>query len=237
MVPASVGSNASARPRVTAVTRLIQRIWTAVIGRAMPARSATIRVMASPRIGRQRPADDLLEVVVDGAPLAHGRGDRGEIVVRQHELRRFLGGLAALPAHGDANVGALERGASFTPSPVIATVSPRDCSAVTRRSLCGGRGAREDVASSPPPRRVRRRSWRRVSAPVTTRSVLRQPDLTGDGARRRGVIAGDHLHADAGGNGIRRRRRSLPCAADRSGRRDRQRHPPSMSAVFKVPRP
>ena len=61
-------------------------------------------------IGRQRPADDFPEVVIDGAALAHGGGDRGEIVVGQHQIGGFLGGLRALEPHGDAGIGALQRG-------------------------------------------------------------------------------------------------------------------------------
>ncbi len=56
MVPGSDGSNASARPSVTAVMRLIQRICTAVIGSAMPAKRATMIVIASPAlVGRVQP--------------------------------------------------------------------------------------------------------------------------------------------------------------------------------------
>ena len=59
-------------------------------------------------IGRQGPADDFLDVVIDGPALAHGGRDRGEIVVRQNQLGRLLRRLAALQPHGDARIGALQ---------------------------------------------------------------------------------------------------------------------------------
>ncbi len=60
-------------------------------------------------IGRQGPADDLHQVVVNRPALAHRRDDRREIVVGEHHLGRFLGGLRTLAPHGDADVGALQR--------------------------------------------------------------------------------------------------------------------------------
>ena len=60
-------------------------------------------------IGGQRPADHLLEIVVDRPPLAHGGGDGGEVVVSQHQFGRLLGGLGALQPHGDARIGPLQR--------------------------------------------------------------------------------------------------------------------------------
>ncbi|MNL62003.1 hypothetical protein D3C87_1859840 [compost metagenome] len=44
----SVGSKAKARPSVTPVTRLTQRIWIGVTGRLVPTSSATMTVKASP---------------------------------------------------------------------------------------------------------------------------------------------------------------------------------------------
>jgi len=48
IVPGSVGSKARVRPSVTAVTMLIHRIWTGVMGRARPKARAARMVMASP---------------------------------------------------------------------------------------------------------------------------------------------------------------------------------------------
>ena len=50
------------------------------------------------------------DVVVNRAPLMDGVDDGREIVVGQHHLRGLLGGLRALTAHGDADIGLLQRG-------------------------------------------------------------------------------------------------------------------------------
>ena len=60
-------------------------------------------------VGRQRPGDELHQVVVDAPPLLDGGLDGGEVVVGEHHRRRFLGHLGAGQAHGDADVGLLQR--------------------------------------------------------------------------------------------------------------------------------
>lgn len=50
MVPGSVGSKASVIPSVTAVTMLIQRIWTGVIGSTRPSRIAATIARDSPAL-------------------------------------------------------------------------------------------------------------------------------------------------------------------------------------------
>ena len=45
----------------------------------------------------------------DDPPLLDGADDRGEVVVGDHHVGRFLRDLGPLDAHGDANVGLLER--------------------------------------------------------------------------------------------------------------------------------
>ncbi len=63
-----------------------------------------------------------------------------EVVVEQHEVGGLAGDVGARPAHGDADRGRLaERGASLTPSPVMATTCPRACRASAIRSLSSGR--------------------------------------------------------------------------------------------------
>jgi len=51
-----------------------------------------------------------LHVVVDGAALRDGLDNGGEVVVGQDHVRRLLGHRGAGDAHGDADVGELERG-------------------------------------------------------------------------------------------------------------------------------
>ncbi len=71
--------------------QLIQRIWTAVTGRASSPREKRDddRCRLS-RIRRQGPYDHLLDVVVDGAPSRTSSRDRSKIVIRKYELGRFL---------------------------------------------------------------------------------------------------------------------------------------------------
>src|SRR3546814_14257227 len=48
IVPGSPGSKASTKPSVTASTRLIHKIWVAVIGKVKPMRIASTTATASP---------------------------------------------------------------------------------------------------------------------------------------------------------------------------------------------
>ncbi len=101
-------------------------------------------------------------------------------------------------------------GASFTPSPVIATNSPRRLQRLDDADLLLGIDARVDAqmphARSPAPRRSRRAS----SRPVIRRSsaVVDDAEPHGDRARGERMVAGDHhgRHArlPALGHGARR---------------------------------
>ncbi len=61
-------------------------------------------------VGGQGPDDELGEVVEDPAAFFDGGFDGGEVVVGEHHVRGFLGDLGAAEAHGDADVGLLQRG-------------------------------------------------------------------------------------------------------------------------------
>jgi hypothetical protein len=108
-------------------------------------------------VGGQQEEDGLAQVVVDGAAFLHGVGDGGEVVVGQHHLGGLLGRLGALDAHGHAHVGALEAGASLTPSPVMAVTWPLAWMARTRRSLCSGWRGRRRRPRAPFAHKTRRR--------------------------------------------------------------------------------
>ena len=51
-----------------------------------------------------------MQVVVDRAAFFDRVRDGREIVIREHHVRGLLGDLGALLAHGDADIGALQRG-------------------------------------------------------------------------------------------------------------------------------
>ena len=91
----------------------------------------------------------------------------------------------------------LRAGASFTPSPVIATTCPRALSASTMRSLCSGFDARVDAD---PVHRVCELLVAHALQldPGHDALPLDQPDLEPDRAGRQRVVAGDHSHVDPG---------------------------------------
>ena len=60
-------------------------------------------------VGGERVGDGLLQVVEDEATLLHAGHDRGEVVVEQDHVGRLFAHVAAGDAHGDADVGLLER--------------------------------------------------------------------------------------------------------------------------------
>ena len=60
-------------------------------------------------VGRQHEQHRLFNIVVGRAPFLDGRRDRGEVVVGEHHLRRFLGDFGALDPHGNPDVGFLQR--------------------------------------------------------------------------------------------------------------------------------
>jgi hypothetical protein len=138
MMFGSVGSNASARASVTAVTMLTQRIWTGVMGMAGSANATPHHHERLGPVGRQDEEDRLLQIVVDGAALLDRPLDGREVVVGQDHLDALLAASVPLIPMAMPMSACFSAGASFTPSPVMATTSPAAWSARTRRSLCSG---------------------------------------------------------------------------------------------------
>ena len=118
-------------------------------------------------------------------------------------------------------------GASFTPSPVIATVVPVALQRLDDPQLVLGVDARidRDLAH----RRGRARSSGIVSssAPGDRPAVRRDAELAGDDRRRLRMIAGDHDRPDAGASGRARPPPAPPRAAGRSCRSGRERRGPA----------
>ena len=82
--------------------------------------------------------DELPDVVEDDTALFDGRSDRLEpIVTRTMAAACFATSVPRTPIATPTSAF-LSAGASFTPSPSIATMAPRACSAVTIFSLCSG---------------------------------------------------------------------------------------------------
>ncbi|MCY1518922.1 hypothetical protein D9M68_536570 [compost metagenome] len=145
----------------------------------------------------QHEQHELLQVVVDRAAFPHRRGDRREIVVRQHHVGRFLGRLGAFQAHRHAHVGALERGRVVHPVARHGNHLPLRLHRLNQPQLMFGTGARVDIDPHHhlPQRRV---VHQRHLGARDRRLAHADIQLGADRARRLGVVAGDHLDLDPG---------------------------------------
>lgn len=86
-------------------------------------------------VDRQLEQHETLDIAVERTSPHDGRGDRGERIVEQRDVRGVLrhGGSRA---HRKTHVGEIERRASFVPSPVTATTSPRCWQQLGRDAAC-----------------------------------------------------------------------------------------------------
>ena len=194
--------------------------------------------MPSPHVGRQRPDDELGQVVEDARgpprpPLRWTRSCRPSASCRRPRLATSV---PAMPIATPMSAGC-SAGASLTPSPVMATTCPRACSACDQPQLLLGRDAGEDGGPLGRLDRGPRRRHALELRPVTRDRlgaralVTGEPELPGDGGGGAGVVAGDHLDPDAGPRGRPRPRappraaagRSSPAAREGRGRRPRRR--------------
>ena len=141
-------------------------------------------------------ADVLAQVVVEPAPELDGLDDRREVVVGQDHRRGLLRDLGAGDAHGDADVGPLERRrvvhAVAGHGDDVALALER----VDQADLVLRRDARDDADAVDLVRGLRRRSCAANSAPVIARPSM--PELLRDRLGGDRVVAGDHAHLDAG---------------------------------------
>ena len=153
-------------------------------------------------IGRHGPGDDLADIVEDRPPLVDGRCDRDEIVVEQHHLGGLLRGLRPLPAHGDADVGLLQRRRVVDAVAGHGDDRARRLQRADDLQLVGRVGAGEDgrVADE----RHQLCFGRTVEFGTDDDPIpVAQPELPGDGAGRHAMVTGDHLDRDAGGAAFR----------------------------------
>ncbi len=80
----------------------------------------------------------LLEIVEYPPAQPDSGDDRREVVIEQNERRRLLCDVGPLWPIATPMFAAFKAGASFTPSPVMATSSPRALSTRTSFSFCSG---------------------------------------------------------------------------------------------------
>ena len=132
------------------------------------------------------------------------RADDGVDDGREAGSRQDQGGGAARgvggAADGDAAIGLAQGGASLTPSPVIATMWPRCCSALTISYLCCGNTRPKPSARST----AVTTSGGRVAGVVAVlehiarhQQMVAHAELLGDLIADRDVVAGHHLDVEA----------------------------------------
>ena len=127
----------------------------------------------------------------------HRRHDGGEVVVGQHDLGGLLGRLGALAAHGDADIGLLERRRIVDPVAGHRHHRAPGLQCAHHPQLVLGTGAGEHIGLGGQHRQVRIIDRVQVTA-FHHHRILGQAELPGDGRGGGGVVAGDHLHRDAG---------------------------------------
>ena len=132
---------------------------------------------------------------VDVAAEVDGAHERGEVVVGEHDLAGLLRDLGAA-AHGDADVGLLERGGV-----VHGVAGHRDDLA----GLLHEPGEAHLVLGGDPAEHVQLRQpldhlvvGRAAASSVPVITPGPEAELVGDRARGDGVVAGDHADVDAG---------------------------------------
>ncbi len=192
------GLERECHPSVIAVTRLIQRIWTAG------------HRQRGPRQQRQQPPPPLpphwweassrspcADCPRPCAPRARG-GDRGEMSSATPDRQSSRAASEPFRPHGDAGIRALERGRVIHAVTGHPTRESARWRALTRRSLCSGLVRANTSTSS-----TSSASGRRPSCPGHGRSApvrgCSRPISAPRWRRRCRMVAGDHLHADAGG--------------------------------------
>jgi hypothetical protein len=147
-------------------------------------------------VGRQDVEDGLLDVVVDGAPFLHRRGDRSEVVVDEDHPRRLLRHLGALDPHRDADVRLLEGRRIVDAVARHGDDLPVGLDRLDKPQLVLGAGAREDVDVAHA--LLQRRIVHRLDLGAGHgRLAVADAEHAGDGGRRDLVVARDHRDTDA----------------------------------------
>ncbi len=138
ITPGSAGSAASARPGRPSVTRLIQRMWIGSSGIGRPRNGARKIVQISPELLVIMYLMNLRMLSKMRRPSRTASTMVAKLSSRSTRLDASRAtSVPPLPIATPMSAR-LSAGASLTPSPVIATNSPRRCSASTMRIFCAG---------------------------------------------------------------------------------------------------
>ena len=176
------------------------------------------------RVRRERILHEPADVVVDLPPLTH-RPSRSSRNCRRGGPSRLLPWLTSVPAIPIAipMSACLSAGASLTPSPVMATISPRAWSAWTMREFLFGRDARIDADAADyrsPENFVGLSSLNLGGRSGPPHAAFRGFRAASRSSRAGGrVITGDHHGHDSRLPACRDWPRAPRGAADRGGRR------------------
>ncbi len=175
-------------------------------------------------VAHQDVGGELANVGVDGPPFLDRVHDGGEVVVEQHHVGRFLGHVGAGDAHGDADVGFLERRR-------VVDAVPRDGDHLAHLfqerddpHLLPWRHAGEDGLGFSPGLGGEEAAQglvvhciqaltfhdRDEGAGLLPIAYRHEADLPPDGQRRQRMVAGDHDDADPGLAAARDRLRHFP---------------------------
>ncbi len=158
--------------------------------------------MPSPRLVGSVQAMILDEIVEHAAPFLDGGLERGEVVVGQHHVGRLFGDVGAGDPHGHSDIRLLQGRSVIHPIPGHGDHVAARLKGFHQTQLLFRRDPGEDVrvlggldqlGIGVAGQRLPGEDLGRL-----TRSALGKADLSGDGRRGQGVIAGDHLDPDAG---------------------------------------
>ncbi len=138
MMPCSIGSKASVRPSSTAVVMLIHRICSGVIGKVLPNTIAATMTSPSPKLVGRVHVMNLTRLSQTPRPSSTAASMLAKLSSVSTIAAASLATSVPPCPMAMPMSACLSAGASLTPSPVIATTSPRPCRARTRRSFCSG---------------------------------------------------------------------------------------------------
>lgn len=138
IIPGSFGSNASIKPSKMAVVIFIHKICNGIIGSTTPAKIAARITRPSPRFVGNVQTINFVRLSNTPRPSSTAASMDAKLSsVSTISDASLATSVPVIPIAVPISAR-FKAGASFTPSPVIATTCAEDCRACTRRSFCSG---------------------------------------------------------------------------------------------------
>ena len=148
MISGSFGSKASIRPKKPAVVMLIHRICTGRIGRVTPRKMAAMITRPSPRFVGRVQTMNFVRLSNTARPSSTAASMELKLSsVSTMSAASLETSVPVIPMATPISA-CFNAGASFTPSPVMATTWPFACRARTSRIFCSGVALAKTVVSS-----------------------------------------------------------------------------------------